>query len=1297
MRKLTLTICLVLLVTLIGLPPVGYAANDTSDPLSMQIQTITAPFSRQLPTFSASKLPSRSSPLADRRNSINGQSATTIAPKSQTLLPDPPQLHFDRLSAADGLSFSLATVILQDQQGFMWFGTRYGLNKYDGFNFTVYNINPGGSDPMFENAITALYQDHNGSLWIGTYVDLVRRDSETGDFIHYKNDAANSQTLTPGSITTIGEDSLGTLLVGTQNGLNRYNPATDTFDRVTEGQVILSFFADRQGGTWLGTTSGLWHYNLDPPGQQEPEIYKNVPSDLDSLISNYVTEVYVDHQDVVWVGTIDGGLNRLDRSTGKFTHFGPNSYDLESLSDNAVRTVLEDDNGRLWIGTDNGLNLFDQATESFYKYYNDPADLSSLANNRVMDLYSDRSGVVWIATPAGISKVNEVASQFTHYQQGANQSFSAASAQTGNRSGLSDIFVESVYQDSHSILWIGTVLGGLNRLDRNTGTVTVFRHDQADLSSLNNDEVIAIYEDQAGTLWIGSSGGLDEFIPGSESFKSIGEFLYRPVSAIVEDQLGSLWIGYWGGILRRSPGGSTFDPVPGIGELFSGKRVNKIYPDRTGAIWISTQDDGLFRVDMAGEADGVNPTVVHFPQNASDPKSPGASPMMSFYEDAQGTLWLSSIADGLMRFDRDTQEFTHFQPDNGTISYVSCILGDNDGFLWIGTKLGLARFDPRSETFYYYDAHDGLSVGESLTCYQNEQGEMFFGGMQGLSTFFPDQVHDNPIPPLVVITALNQRNQVLRTDLSPDELIELSYEDNYLSFDFVALDYHAPAKNQYTYKMEGVDTDWIEAGTRRHADYPELRPGTYTFRVKASNNSGIWNEQGAALFITIRPPYWQTWWFRGLIAALLVLGAVGVYRLRIRGIQDRNLGLEQQVQERTAEIEHRRQEMEALYRADEELYRHVHLNDVLQALVDIAVDILQADKGSLLVWEDNKEHLLIRASHGFNPSTFANLKIRPGMGIAGKVAVSGKPVSVEDTTMNPEVTLQITEPEGIRSFMQVPIQIKGETYGVFSADYLQPRRFDETEQRLLLAFAQRAALAIQNAQIVEKEQELAVLEERSRLARELHDAVTQTLFSASLVAEALPATWEKDPQAGRGLLQELRSLSRGALAEMRTLLLELRPAALAETRLEDLLRQLAEAASGREGIPVAVQVEGQAKLPPDVHIAFYRIVQEALNNVVKHARARHVVVRLCFTTQDQPLPAEMNGDQKPPLSGQLAWLVISDDGRGFDPAQVPLNRLGLGIMQERAQAIGADMMVDSQLGLGTRITVQWQAKNKLEG
>jgi signal transduction histidine kinase len=395
------------------------------------------------------------------------------------------------------------------------------------------------------------------------------------------------------------------------------------------------------------------------------------------------------------------------------------------------------------------------------------------------------------------------------------------------------------------------------------------------------------------------------------------------------------------------------------------------------------------------------------------------------------------------------------------------------------------------------------------------------------------------------------------------------------------------------------------------------------------------------------------------------------------------------------------QELEALYRADERMYRHLRLDEVLQALVDVAVDILDADKAAVLCWHQEDERWTVSMARGFCPESIAALSFARQEGITGDVVTTGRPVVVEDSLNDPRraheraEALHAIDAEGIRSFMHLPIQLEDELFGVFNVAFVKPHAFGEDQQRLFTSLSQRAALAIDNAQLYEQTEELAVVEERSRLARELHDAVTQTLFSASLIAEILPELWAGDPEEGRQLLQELQQLSRGALAEMRTLLLELRPMALVEARLEDLLRQLAEAVTGREGVPVQVTIEGRCDVPPEIHVALYRIAQEALNNVVKHAQASRVAVSLVCTPclfsalrppQNQTEPdgstAELGGTK-----GGRIELVICDDGRGFDPSVVPLGRLGLGIIRERAQAIGADLDIDTKLGWGTQIRV----------
>jgi nitrate/nitrite-specific signal transduction histidine kinase len=374
--------------------------------------------------------------------------------------------------------------------------------------------------------------------------------------------------------------------------------------------------------------------------------------------------------------------------------------------------------------------------------------------------------------------------------------------------------------------------------------------------------------------------------------------------------------------------------------------------------------------------------------------------------------------------------------------------------------------------------------------------------------------------------------------------------------------------------------------------------------------------------------------------------------------------LEQRVSDRTRELD-------VLYRADEELLSHLQLDELLNALVGIAVDILKTDKSSLLVLDKERNRLVVGAARGFSPETLEKMSFGLGEGIIGNVLLSGEPAVVEDTNTNQQVAAHITEPEGIRSFMHVPIKIEGQIFGIFNFNYLTPHIFSEDERRLFIALAQRAAMAIENAQLYQQAQLAATIEERQRLARELHDAVTQTLFSASLIADVLPRLWERSPDEGHRRLEELRQLTRGALAEMRTLLMELRPAALVEVELSDLLRQLSEAFIGRARLPVQMDIDEGIEIPPDVKVGLYRIAQEALNNIFKHAGASQVTISL-KSTQDG------------------IELRIADNGRGFDPSNISSDHLGLNIMNERSKDIGVQLIIDSHIGVGTKVVTLWK-------
>ena len=1190
-------------------------------------------------------------------------------------------IRFDRLTVEDGLSQNAVLTIAQDGRGFLWLGTEDGLNKYDGYKFTVYEHDPEDPTSLVDNFISVIYVDRQGELWVGTRSGLDRYDPMTGSFIHFAGDAANPYSLQGEWVISIFEDRQGTLWVGTEEGgLNGLDRATGAFIhyRYDEGDpsslgdnAVRVIYEDSADNLWIGTHAGLDRFD------REEGVFAHFgveDTDPKSLNINDVSAISEGEQGHLWIGTEEGGVYRFDPISGDILNFQHDPQDPKSLSHNRVRAIHRDHLGNLWIGTQNGLDFlsFDSASSTsgrinFLHYRHDPFDPNSLGSSVVWSIYEDKSGVMWFGTyGGGLNKYNRSSERFRLYQHRPNLPNS-----------LSDNMIWSIAEDSLGRLWIGTFNGGLNLLDRAADKLIVYRYDEAGSDGLLSDDVRAIIEDESGKLWIGTAGGLNRLDLRTNRFTDFthdpedpGSLSGNRVNVLLPSRSGSIWVGTrYDGLNRLDPSTGEFtryqnrpdDPLS-LGD----DRVWALYEDHLGAIWVGTLN-GISVLDPEGDQ------FIRYQHDAQDPNSLSSNSIFSFYEDPDGFMWIGTWGGGLDRFDRLTGTFDHFTERDGLPNdTIYGIEIDADGHLWMSTNRGLSRFDPRSGTFQNYDVRDGLqdnefNVGAHFT---SESGEMFFGGIRGFNAFFPADIQLNPSIPPIVITTFYKFNQPVRQDLLPEERIELSYQENFIAFEFSALDFNAPESNRYAYMLEGLDDDWIEAGTRRYVSYTNLDGGDYVFRVKGSNSDGAWNDEGASAYITVAPPYWETLWFRA-IALFGVFGlGFGILRWRVRTSEARSRELEGIVQERTREIEQRRQELDALYRADEELFRHIEVDHVFQALVDIAVEILHADKGSLFFWDDQSEKLIPRAAKGLKPETLEQMQSSADDGTVGWVLATGLPAIVHNVRDEPKVARWITDAEGIQSFMHIPIKIEDAIYGVFNVDYLEPRGFGSEEQRLFTALAHRAAIAIEQAQLQDQAQQAAVFEERQRLARDLHDAVTQTLFSASIIAEVIPRLWEQDPELGLSRLEILRELTKGALAEMRTLLVELRPAAIAEADLAELMRQLAESTTGRARIPVDLQLDGECDFTPEVKVVLYRIAQEALNNVAKHSKATRAEIRLL-------------------CEEQRVELSIEDDGIGFDMGSVPPDHLGLGIMRERAESIGAELAIESGQNEGARITLTW--------
>jgi ligand-binding sensor domain-containing protein/signal transduction histidine kinase len=1192
-------------------------------------------------------------------------------------------VRFESLTTEEGLSQSTVHTILQDQQGFMWFGTEEGLNKYDGYQFTVYKHDSDDSKTLVDNLIQTIAQDSQGGIWIGTSSGLDRFDPKTGTFLHYPQDLAGGSDLSGQSISAILQDRSGTLWVGTAGGgLAAVDLAAHhsvLFQHSSEGPQSLSgnsieaIYEDRTGELWVGTDNGLDHFDR-ASGKFSPSFSQAVPGS--AFIGN--AAVYTLAEDgggAVWIGT-SAGLYKWDRDANHLSVYRHDPEDPVSLSDDAVTRILEDTRGALWIGTRTGLDLFDPTHNSFISYVHDPNDPYSLASNSVRSIYEDRSGVLWIGTSGGLNKYARSTQKFDLFQH-----------TPGLSNTLSDNNIWAIDEDHLGNLWVGTFFAGLDRLNPTTGAVTVYQNNPSDPTSLSSNEVRALLEDHAGNLWIGMErGGLARFDPETGTFIAYqhndaepGSLSNNDVFSIFEDRAERLWIGTQrGGLNRFDPASGTFihyqydanDP-----KSLSDNQVRAIQEDHNGVLWIAT----FGGVDLWDGKSNHFTVYRHDPKDASSLSSDEVS---CIFEDQEGNVWVGTFGGGLNRFDRATRSFTHYTEKNGLPDdTVYGILADPGGDLWLSTNKGLARFDPLTQVFRNYDVSDGLQ-GDQFNpgaSFQGKDGQMFFGGTQGLNAFLPQQVKDNLIPPPVVITAVKKYNQTIQTNPAPNAIIPLSYRDNFISFEFAALDYNTPEKNQYAYMLEGIDKDWISAGTRRYASYTNLQGGDYIFRVKASNNDGIWNEQATTLFIHITPPFWQTWWFIGIIGLVAVAGSIGGYRLRVRDIQARNRELSKRVEQRTHELA-------TLNTISEVVNRSLDLTEILNAALDKTIEIMRMDGG--LAFRANQPVEGASDAPSSTLLTYRGVSDEYANTIARSLPVqdtmhekdflAGQPI-VNQPAIHPIPISQVQEAnerEGIQMGINVPLLVKGRLVGGLSLAARRKRIITPEELSLLAAIGQQVGMAVENARLYEQAEQTAATIERNRLARELHDSVTQSLYSVTLYAEAAAeqvASGEKETALDH--LHELRDTAQEALREMRLLIFELRRPTLEKSGLAGALQARLDAVETRGGLHSEMEVIGIEQLPLPVQAELYNIAQEALNNTLKHAHAGLVRIRLQF---------EDGG----------AELEVSDDGVGFEPASDRLSGgFGISGMKERAQKIGGTLLIESTPGRGTKVIVRVPASS----
>ena len=779
--------------------------------------------------------------------------------------------------------------ILQDREGYLWFGTIAGLARYDGYRFLFFSPHSGqeGANPSPATVIYPAIEDSRGDIWIGTDGrGLFRFDKAQETFVQYRHDPANPASFSGDIVLAIQEDKREGLWVGTRlHGLHRFDRDTESFSRVPldpDAGAVWDLVVDRQGFLWVATQEGgLYRLN---PASGEIANFRFILDNPRSLGSNTVWSVFQDRQGTIWVGTRGGGLNRFIPEKDEFIRFTGDGEHPRDLVSPAITAIAEDEEGRLWIGTSwSGLRIWDTKTGEYVIIKHDAQDTDSLGDDNVTSIFKDASGVMWIGTArGGISKCLAGQVKFAHYKH--------------NRYDLRSVSrneVRSLWKSDSGKLWVGFD-EGLDEIDERTGRIRRFRHDPSDGRSLGSGAVLSLYEDGEGRVWAGMddsglgcldlrTGRFDHYLsdPGNHATLSNNRiYTIRPDRA----NPGVLWIGTHQGLNRldtRTRRFTRYFHDASNSASLSGDIITAIFDGRSGSLWVGTRW-GINRLDRS---------TGRFERHVADINAPpGTGPndnvINCLHEDGAGILWVGTNG-GLNRFDPIRGKWDYYVAKDGLPGEVVCgILEDESGLLWVSTNRGLARFAPRTGKFTAFGLRDGIQGNQFNpgACFRSADGRMFFGGANGFNIFNPADVQKNPFVPPLVWTAFYWNNTEIKLPQSLSTLrnVTLPYKTPLATFEFAALCFVAPEMNTFAYRLEPRDGDWIPLVPDHSVSLYDIGVGEYTLRVKASNPDGVWNEEGIAIDIKVRAPFWRTTWFAALALLFVASGAAAVVRMWLK-------------------------------------------------------------------------------------------------------------------------------------------------------------------------------------------------------------------------------------------------------------------------------------------------------------------------------------------------------------------------------------------------------------------------------
>ncbi|GAA4232832.1 two-component regulator propeller domain-containing protein [Postechiella marina] len=785
-------------------------------------------------------------------------------------------LNFKNISTKDGLSQRSVISILQDNEGFLWFGTRYGLNKYDGVNFKVYNYNSEDENSLSHNRITEITLDNQGQIWVGTMKGLNLYNRKEDNFIRIKK-YSNTLEYYTNTIKDIAPIDSTFMWVATDVGVDKLNTKTLETLSITSNNV-LSIVDDKESALWICTEKNIEVYNYK---LNVFKTFKYPENSSPHAVTNSVVELYKDKDHNIWLG-YHGGLAFFNPITKRFEDYLVNS---KKIIDNPVRTICQDKEGVFWIGSYSGLYRFNHEIKTIFKYENDVNNSNSLSQNSIYSILEDARGDLWIGTWAG----------GIDYLDRNSSHFFTLTAGIGNRH-LNYKVVSSIVEDAHQNLWIGTEGGGLNFYNTKDQKFTYYKGESNDIGGLTSNNVKDIIKDYQGNLWVGTHGGGLNYINIKEDHSKNIQYqsFYRDsralsdnkITALIEDSKHNLWIGTnEGGLNFFNTKTKKFTKIPDPNNII-GTFVYTIEKSMDNNTIYVGSSNGLAKID-------IDKKIIESVNYRDKPQGPfSVNQVISIYETSNNNLWVGTEGDGLYKYNLITKKSTSYGLKDGLPNeVVYAILPDDNNNIWVSTNKGISRINRDTKQIKTFDKIDGLqgnefNYGASL---KTKNGELIFGGSNGVTIFNPDNIIDNDsyMPP-IHISGFKVRNKPYLKSVESFDKIELAHNQNDFSFDFVALGYSNSKKNLYAYKLDGFDSDWNYIGNKQTATYTNINPGNYKFYVKASNSNGVWGNVTKGVTLHIKKPFWATWLAYFIYVSLLLAIALTIRKYNLLRVKDRN-------------------------------------------------------------------------------------------------------------------------------------------------------------------------------------------------------------------------------------------------------------------------------------------------------------------------------------------------------------------------------------------------------------------------